>query len=110
MAAQHGHEDEHAHPQPAEYAKIAVILTIVTALEVALYYQGEHTLGQAATTTAILLLSTLKFAMVVMWYMHLKFDPKLFSYFLVGGLALAGAVLVALLGLLPIIERGPDVF
>ena len=34
-----------------------------------------------------------------MYFMHLKFDSRLFSSFFVGGLLLAGAVLIALLAL-----------
>ena len=45
----------------------------------------------------LLVLSTIKFAMVVMWFMHLKFDNKLFSVLFIGGLVLAGLVLLALL-------------
>ena len=108
MTTHQGHEQEHGHPQPVEYVKIAVVLTIITAMEVALFYAGEQTVGQTLTTTAIMVLSALKFAIVVMWYMHLKFDHKLFSYFMVGGLALAGLVLLALLGLLPILHIGSE--
>lgn len=109
MTTHHGHEEGHGgHPQPIEYIKIAVMLTVVTAVEVALFYIGERSLGETLTTTAILLLSALKFAVVVMWYMHLKFDHKLFSYFMVAGLALAALVLLALLGLLPILHAGSN--
>lgn len=96
----HSHEGEHGHPQPIEYIKIAAILTVITGVEVALYYMESLSFA----TTAILILSTLKFAVVVMWYMHLKFDSKLFTYFFVGGLLLAGLVLMALQSLLPIIH------
>lgn len=115
MTAHQGHDEHAGHPQPMEYIKIAVVLTIITGIEVALFYIGEtkdsagHKLiAEGLVTTAILVLSALKFAVVVMWYMHLKFDHKLFSYFMVGGLALAALVLLALLGLLPILNVGSE--
>jgi len=115
MTAQHGHDEHAGHPQPAEYIKIAVVLTIITAIEVALFYIGEakdgaghRMIAEGLVTTAIMVLSALKFAIVVMWYMHLKFDHKLFSYFMVGGLALAGLVMLALLALLPILHLGSE--
>lgn len=100
---QHGHPQEHGHPQPAEYVKIAVVLTIITGFEVSLFYLGER-IGEGVASTAILILSALKFALVVLWYMHLKFDHKLFSYLMVGGLLLGGAVVLSLIALLPIIH------
>ena len=44
-------------------------------------------------------LSTVKFAMVAMFYMHLRYDSRLFSSLFVGGLALAFSVVFALIGL-----------
>jgi cytochrome c oxidase subunit 4 len=104
MSADQSHGEEHGHPQPAEYIKVAVALTIITGIEVMLYYQEKNPLA----VPGILILSTLKFSIVVAWYMHLKFDNRLFSYLLVGGLALAGMVLLALLNLLPIIPHTPE--
>lgn len=94
------HAQEHPHPQPAEYIKIAVVLSIVTAIEVAIYYVPGL---REALVPMLLALSALKFSLVVLWFMHLKFDNRLFSTLFVGGLALAGAVLIALLFLSPII-------
>ncbi len=103
----HSHSPEHGHPQPMEYIKVAVVLSLITAVEVALFYVGSSGGGDGFSlpTAAILVLSTLKFVVVVGWYMHLKFDSKLFTYFFAGGLALAGLVLFSLLFLLPRIAR-----
>ncbi len=39
MADPHGaHPTEHAHPGPAQYVKVAVILAIITSIEVAIVY------------------------------------------------------------------------
>jgi len=46
---------------------------------------------------ALLSLSAVKFALVVMFYMHLKADHKLFSFVFTGPLLLATCVIIALL-------------
>jgi cytochrome c oxidase subunit 4 len=44
-------------------------------------------------------LSATKFALVAMFYMHLRYDARLFSGLFVGGLALALTVFLAVLSL-----------
>lgn len=99
--ADHGHapqhdEKEHAHPGAKQYLGIAVILTVVTAIEVAVFYIPQL---HPVLVPTLLILSTLKFALVVMFYMHLKFDHKLFSWLFVMPLLLATAVILALMKL-----------
>src|SRR5688572_13331858 len=91
------HAQTHEHPQPGEYIRIAVILATITAIEVAVVYVE----ALAPVLIAILLvLSALKFALVVLWFMHLKFDSRLFSGIFVGGLILGAGLLIALLVLM----------
>jgi len=91
---------EHGHPTAQKYIAIGVILAVITAIEVAIYYVPEYVPGFAPLLAPILLiLSAVKFSMVVMYFMHLKFDSRLFSSLFVGGLLLAGALLIALLAL-----------
>jgi cytochrome c oxidase subunit IV len=80
---------EHAHPGPAEYVKIALILAVITGAEVGIYYMK---LGTGVLTGLLLFFSVIKFAMVVLWFMHLKFDSKLFRRLFITGLALALSV------------------
>ncbi|HEX8394324.1 MAG TPA: cytochrome C oxidase subunit IV family protein [Longimicrobium sp.] len=70
----------HAHPTNRFYLIIGAILLVLTGLEV-LGYLGETngTLGSGAAATIILVLSAAKFVLVVAYYMHLKFDHKLFT-------------------------------
>jgi cytochrome c oxidase subunit IV len=89
------HPGDHAHPGEREYVVIALILAIITAAEVATYY-FEDQLGRALVPL-LMAMMTVKFAMVVMWFMHLKFDSRLFSRIFVFGLALAVGVYVAAL-------------
>lgn len=80
---------EHAHPGPAEYVKIAAILAVVTAAEVGIYYMK---LGHGLLISLLLFFSFIKFALVVMWFMHLKFDSPVFRRLFVTGLLLAISV------------------
>jgi cytochrome c oxidase subunit IV len=91
---------EHGHPTAQKYIAIGVILAVITAIEVAIYYVPDFMPAFKPLLSPILLiLSALKFALVVMYFMHLKFDSRLFSSFFVGGLILAAGVLIALLAL-----------
>jgi cytochrome c oxidase subunit 4 len=89
--------DESGHPGPLEYARIGIILAVITAVEVAIFYAS---LSKWALVVVLVLLSALKFAMVVLWFMHLKFDAPVFSWFFVGGLALASLLFVVVLSTL----------
>jgi len=86
----HARVEGRAHPQPREYVKVAVALAIVTALEVALFYLEG--LGDALVIGLLMVLMLIKFAMVAMWFMHLRFDNPIFSRLFVTGLLLAIAV------------------
>jgi cytochrome c oxidase subunit IV len=54
-----------------------VVLTILTAIEIAAYYVEDQLGGIAAPL--ILVLSAAKFILVVMFYMHLKYDSRAFT-------------------------------
>ena len=87
---------EHAHPGAKEYLAIATILTVLTAIEVAVFYiPAMHPM----LVPTLLTLSGVKFALVAMFYMHLKFDHRIFSWLFVLPMLLAAAVILALLKL-----------
>lgn len=87
---------ENSHPSPSKYLAIAGILAAITLVEVTLFYIEAVS---PVLVPVLLILSATKFAMVAMFYMHLKFDEKLFSWFFVGGMVLASFVMMALLTL-----------
>ncbi|MBI1795830.1 MAG: cytochrome C oxidase subunit IV family protein [Candidatus Eisenbacteria bacterium] len=87
---------EHAHPGAKAYVGIAVILTVITAFEVAIFYIPQM---HPVLVPSLLTLSALKFTLVVMFYMHLKFDHRLFSWLFVMPMILAAAVILALMKL-----------
>jgi cytochrome c oxidase subunit 4 len=72
--------NQHAHPTNKFYLTVGAALIGLTVLEV-LGYLGEErgTLAPGMATTIILILSAVKFGLVVALYMHLKFDHKLFT-------------------------------
>ena len=84
---------EHAHPGPGEYIKIALILSVVTAIEVAAYYVKG--LSDGVLSAALLVMMVVKFALVGLWFMHLRFDSKLFRRLFLVGIVLALGVYTA---------------
>lgn len=85
---------ERPHPTPLEYVKVGLALTIVTGIEVAVYYLD---VTRGVLVSALVVLSAIKFSLVVLWFMHLKFDSRLFSSLFVFGLMLAVAVFIVVL-------------
>ena len=95
---------EHAHPTPGLYLKIAVILFILTALEVLAFEAGRGGLGaglrpsfEPITVVLLVVLSAAKFALVAMFYMHLKQDPKLLANLFVFPILLAATIIATLI-------------
>jgi cytochrome c oxidase subunit 4 len=102
----HGYSDDphgedpvaHEHPGELTYIKVAIFLAIITIVEVAIYYiEWMHDSGALVPT--LIVLSAVKFFMVVSFFMHLKFDHRLLSYTFVGGLFLGAAVILAFMAL-----------
>jgi cytochrome c oxidase subunit 4 len=77
---------ERGHPGPLEYAVIGLVLAGITAIEVAVYY---FDIAHDLLVAVLLGLSALKFSLVVMWFMHLRFDSGLFTQMFVLGFLLA---------------------
>src|SRR6059058_5399423 len=89
------HED-HAHPTWSTYWKVALILTAITVGEVWAYYIPSF-VASRGFVPILLGLSALKFVIVVMFYMHLKYDHRLFRVLFTGPLLIAGLTLLALM-------------
>ena len=95
-ANQHGHPHVTHHPTGNQYAMIALILTVITVVEVWAYYIPSF-VASPYFVPALLVMSAAKFAIVVLFYMHLKFDHKLFRALFTGPLIIAMCTIVALL-------------
>ncbi len=78
---------ERPHPGPAAYVKVAAVLAVVTLIEVGAYYVTQIPDGILAAS--LLVMMVIKFALVGLWFMHLRFDSPLFRRFFVGGIILA---------------------
>ena len=73
------------HPSPFQYVMIAVILCVITGLEVGMYYLTDS-IPRALYVTVLLAMALTKFVTVVSWYMHLRSDRPIFRrFFIVGG-------------------------
>ncbi len=90
-----------AHPTPLTYFKAAMVLAILTGIEVGVFYIDAL---EPAFLPIFLLLSIVKFALVVLFYMHLKYDHRLFSSMFVGGVILAIVVTVAVMSLFQVLS------
>jgi cytochrome c oxidase subunit 4 len=83
----------HAHPTEMTYIKIAIILALITVIEVAIYYIESFS---TILVPALLALSAFKFVTVVGYFMHLKFDSKWLSGIFASALIVSLAVFIGL--------------
>ena len=94
-------DEDHGHTVPTDkmFVKIALILAVITAVEVAWSYLpwGEGFAMQAAEIGGLLIMMAVKFVIVANYFMHLKFDKKLLTGIFYGGIILAVSVYVATL-------------
>ena len=86
----------HEHPTWKQYKWVALILTVITIIEVWVYYIPSF-VASRLFVPSLLIMSAVKFAIVVMFYMHLKYDHKLFRALFTGPLIIAIVTLLILL-------------
>jgi cytochrome c oxidase subunit 4 len=89
----HGHDTAEHHNPDSYYIRIAVFLAVLTALETSTYYVDFGPFFMPA----LLGMMVIKFVTVILFFMHLKDDHKLFSWLFYAGLGLAIGVYVAAL-------------
>lgn len=98
QVATHHHESA-----SGTYIKIAIVLFVMTALEVLAYEVARrtamplHDVVRPILNEILIVLSAAKFALVAMYYMHLKQDSKIFTGLFVFPLIIAAVVILALL-------------
>ena len=95
----------HEHPTWKQYKWVALILTLITIVEVWVYYIPAF-VASPLFVPSLLIMSAVKFAIVVMFYMHLKYDHKLFRVLFTGPLIIAIVTLIVLLLLFGQIKVG----
>ncbi|HUF25768.1 MAG TPA: cytochrome C oxidase subunit IV family protein [Gemmatimonadaceae bacterium] len=86
----------HEHPTWSTYWKIAVILTVITGVEVSAYYIPAWEESRVYVPS-MLIMSGVKFLLVVLFYMHLKYDHRLFRALFTGPLLVAMVTILALM-------------
>jgi cytochrome c oxidase subunit 4 len=81
----------HAHPGPRQYVLIAIVLVVLTAVEVAVSYL-EGDVNSNLLIAVLGVLAFMKFFLVCAWYMHMRMDAPFFRRVFVVGIA--GATVV----------------
>ena len=76
------------------FVQIAMILAVITGVEIVLVYLP---LAKWLIVTTLVVLSLVKFLMVIFWFMHLKFDKAVCTILFFIGLVLAGGTVGALM-------------
>ena len=91
-----------SHATVGFYWMVGAILAVITGIEVAIFYIPA--LG-GALVPLLLVLSAGKFALVVMFFMHLRFDSAWFTTLFLAGLSLAIFMVSALVVLYHYLPR-----
>ena len=85
--------DQHTHPvgETRTYWIIGVILILATFVEVSAYFAADF--WGALANPVVIVVSAAKFILVVMFYMHLKYDSKVFTGVFIFPMTLAALVI-----------------
>ena len=81
------------HASVRTYVVVAVILTLITAMEFSAIYIRELT---PILVPLLVVMSAAKFALVVLFFMHLRYDARPLALIFVGSLAIALGIALAL--------------
>ncbi len=84
------------HASTATYLKVAAILTVITALEFASIYIRALS---PILIPLLLVMSAAKFALVVLFFMHLRYDSRALTLLFTAPLLLATGLSLALMTL-----------
>lgn len=101
-------EDVHKpHASVKTYLIIAAVLTGVTILELCVPYLPRSVMPVWLGIALLAILSIFKFAMVVMFFMHLYFDSRLMTFLFCTGLVMAMGTLISTHAMMSIHNIGP---
>jgi cytochrome c oxidase subunit 4 len=96
-AATATHGGEGGHASVRTYVHVAIVLAIITALEVAtLYVPG---IPNPLLVGSLLVMSAIQFFLVVGFFMHLRYDHPIMRALFVGPLIIAIAIIMAVMAL-----------
>jgi len=97
------------HPSTKQYVLVAIILFAITIVEFFIIFPNKDLIG-TAKVPVLVFLSAIKFAIVIMFYMHLKFDHRMFTIFFLAGLSLAFAAGIAVLAMFAALGGEPRAY
>lgn len=89
-ATEHAPEATHEeHVSDWVYIKVAIVLAVLTAIEVFTYFESVHKMPDWLLILTLCILMVVKFALVAAYFMHLKYDNAIFTKFIATGLIIA---------------------
>lgn len=87
------HDDHQEHPALSFWVKVAIVLAIITAVEVAIYYIPAV---EDFLVPLLVVLSAIKFIAVIWYFMHLAYDPFILRFTFIAALIVSIAVFIGL--------------
>lgn len=81
------------------YLFVFIILAVFTLIETLVSYVQQ----QAIKLPTLVVLSAVKALLVLMYFMHLKFDSRVFSYLFIAGCVLAIPLILVITVVMPMI-------
>jgi cytochrome c oxidase subunit 4 len=90
---------EHSGPSVRTYVNIFVVLFVMTAIEVGASYLTDFGVPEWGEILVLVALAAMKGLLVVMFYMHLRFDSRWFTMLFAAAMVLATGCVIAFLTL-----------
>jgi len=90
------HDAGEPHVSNRFYVVIALILAVLTAMEVMVFYVQAL---RPVLVPLLLVMMAAKFALVIMFFMHLKFDSPLLTGVFTWGVFMAVSIILALMAI-----------
>ena len=85
--------------RPVNYLNIFILLAVLTLVETLASY-----LQQAAVKFPLLIaISLVKAVLVLLYFMHLKFDSRIFSYLFIAGCLLSVPLILVMIFVMPVV-------
>lgn len=98
MSEEHAvaHSNEHSEHKTPNYVMIFVWLIIITAAEVGVGYIPHEIVPNLVTYPVLMIMATAKILLVVLYFMHLRYDSKWFTVFMLVAMPLSILFILAL--------------
>jgi len=87
--------------KPANYLGIFILLAVFTLIETLASYIQQT----AIKFPVLIILSLVKAILVLLYFMHLKFDARIFSYLFIAGCVLSVPLIIVMMIVMPIIAN-----